>query len=1153
MPANLFRYTFLLTLMFSLASAHSNAQKPGSYKCLDFDGTNDYVVIKDHSSLNSDSTITVEAWINADGYGSNIYDNSIFCKHAWGRGNQGYVLRCGDNGKLSFNFADANNNWKEAISSSLMKAGIWYHVAGTYDGDTISLYINGELVETSLVSSTISPTTGLTARIGDLAYGGGRQFDGKIDDVRVWSTALDGSTIQDWMCRRVTKDHPNYSNLAGYWKLDEDSGTTASDESGNGLNGTLTNGPGITFSGATIGDFSAHTYGGTSVSLTSKYGDVMDISDITRSPDYFHIVVDYNKSGQGLSNGNAGELDSSHYYSIFHPNDTQITYSVSYDFGNRNDLSALGKCGIDLYKKTSGHTGSWVVAGATFFPKGDSLTLKNQKRQEIATLLIQSDSNKILSTKNGRFTICGNDSLEIIAVGNDSFSYVWYRDGKVLAGKTTRSIYVDSVAKYRVELTRNGTSCTIKSSTVSVDRQAFPTVTMNSFSDVCEDVDTVRLLKANPSPSGGVFSGTGVSDSFFFPSKVKAGKYTITYTFTDTTLCFSSAKQDIQVNGLPGLNKISSLEFCSDKDSVVLNGYSPKGGTYSGDYVSNGYFHIDSAKRVTKFYTFEYSYTDGNGCSSSALDSLELKWATPCTFSPISQLCVNDDPVTLKGSPASGDFYGKGVSGNMFDPSSAGVGNHTLVYAFTNLLNCTTTDTQVVTVVDKSKVTWSETIKTCVNGDTIHLTEGNPTGGYFEGDGTTKDGVFNPLDAGAGNHGVSYVYIDGNGCHNKETIVAQVHDTATISFGSLPQLCPLGNPEVLSFASPAGGSYAGNGISGDTMFPGLAGIGKHLIQYEYTNTDNCISLGQVEVEVLKPDSVSVSIKSPLCSTDDPVVITVYPSGGTLNGTGVIGSVFSPGVSGPGIHSVSYSRIGSNGCLSIDSFDVQVSETPQVVFENLPGFCQNADPVVLNTAQPPGGIYSINGQPITSLDPSTLLVGVHEVQYKSVNSQGCADSATASVRIHPVPAKPFITLDKNTLVSSAFSGNQWFNDQGAIADASEKEFDPSSDGQYWVIVTSDSGCSAQSDTFDFMYVGVSDILPKGIHVYPNPSASGVFNLKLERSVQVIGIRDLHGKDVSGNYLITTETSSIDLSNLPDGVYLLQLQFEFKDYHVRLVKN
>ena len=108
---------------------------------------------------------------------------------------------------------------------------------------------------TTLHTGSISPSSGLTARIGDLANGGGRLFDGMIDEVRVWSTAVDERTLRDWMCRKLSGSHPNYSNLEGNWKLDEDSGTTTSDASPESNTGTLTNGPSVSLSEAVLGDF----------------------------------------------------------------------------------------------------------------------------------------------------------------------------------------------------------------------------------------------------------------------------------------------------------------------------------------------------------------------------------------------------------------------------------------------------------------------------------------------------------------------------------------------------------------------------------------------------------------------------------------------------------------------------------------------------------------------------------------------------------------------------------------------------------------------------------------------------------------------------------------------------------------------------------
>lgn len=59
----------------------------------------------------------------------------------------------------------------------------------------------------------------------------------------------------------------------------------------------------------------------------------------------------------------------------------------------------------------------------------------------------------------------------------------------------------------------------------------------------------------------------------------------------------------------------------------------------------------------------------------------------------------NASPVTLSGNPAGGVFSGPGVTGNIFDPSIAGVGTHAVYYSFTDAFGCTGVDTAFTSVV----------------------------------------------------------------------------------------------------------------------------------------------------------------------------------------------------------------------------------------------------------------------------------------------------------------------------------------------------------------------------------------------------------------------------------------------------------------------
>lgn len=1139
-------YRTLVLLSILLFSSVAIAQNQGGYKCLSFDGTDDYVQINDDTSLNPTNAITVEAWINADSYGANIYNNSIFCKHGWGRGNQGYVLRCGDNGKLSFNIADAGGTWREAQSSSLMSTGKWYHVAGSYDGDSVNIYLNGILVGTNRFSTTISASSGLTARIGDLAYGGGRRFDGTIDEVRVWSVAVDEENIRKYMCRKNLNNHPNLANLSAYWQLNETSGTSSADASSRGNTGTQNNGPTVQNSGAVIGDTSVVTIGSQDLTLETSYGDEMQIQSISGSPSYFHLIADYAKSSQSVVSGSS--IDTTHYFSVHYPEDTSVTFDVSYHFGNLKGLGSAGKCAIHLFSKAPGRTGTWSDSKADFSFSGDSLFLEDQKRSEFVAAFQVTDSNDVITSNTGKFYICGNDKLTLTAAGSDSFTYTWYMNDSTLWGNTKRQLVVDSAASYRVTVSRGSSSCQYSSSTVRVQRTSKPTVSFTALSPVCEDVDTITLKGV--SPSGGYFSGVGVSGDLFFPSLVKQGSYDITYTYKDTFNCVVDTTNTQVVNPLPQFNKIGGTTYCNNLDSIKLNEFSPSGGSYVGNYITNGVVDLISSNRKTGYYSFKYELTDANGCYNSIEDSIEVKWATPCTISVQDSACAQDDSIQLSGAPANGSFSGKGVNGNQFYPSIVGQGNYLVTYSFTNNLGCTSTASKEIQVIQNSTVSWSEQVTRCVNSDTIQLNDGTPKGGSFDGPGLSKSGLFDPLQAGAGKHQLNYRFEDQNGCLNRASIEATVYDTTAITFGQLSPFCLHADASLLRVASPANGTYAGPGISNDTLIPLLAGNGNHTLTYSLVNTDGCTSAGSLPFQVLTPDSVSLTASKVLmCETDDPVVIKTYPSGGKLTGKGIISSVFSPSISGVGDFTLTYRLTDTDGCPAFDTLVMSVASTPKVTLSGDFGVCSNITVFGADYGMPAdSGVHKIDGEVIDSIRPAELGSGLYTLSYVVENYAGCVDSATNDFRIHQAPLKPIISKVKNKLISSSPKGNQWLEDGVEIAGANEQEFEPGKDGRHSVRITSDSGCVETSEVYDFMYVGLYDLVKSGITIYPNPSVSGVFHIDGSAKISDLEVLSTDGRKLD----VSIKNETVNLVNQPAGTYVLNLISDGKLYTVKLIK-
>lgn len=226
------KLTLILCIIMGLAVI-TNAQN----NALDFDGTDDYVTC---GSMNlSGSAVTLEAWINVDVFhASSPFITSLF-------GIEGAtnvcLLRLGDIGlaknKLQFALRISGANIK-LNGNTALATNTWYHVAATYDGATMKIYVNGILD----ASSSPNPSGSFTANDNFLLakselYPTDRYLDGQIDEVRIWSDARSQAEIRANMYQEL---EGNGDNLVAYYKLNETTGTTASDSQDGTYDGTLT-------------------------------------------------------------------------------------------------------------------------------------------------------------------------------------------------------------------------------------------------------------------------------------------------------------------------------------------------------------------------------------------------------------------------------------------------------------------------------------------------------------------------------------------------------------------------------------------------------------------------------------------------------------------------------------------------------------------------------------------------------------------------------------------------------------------------------------------------------------------------------------------------------------------------------------------------
>lgn len=129
-----------------------------------------------------------------------------------------------------------------ADSNTLLPIGQWVHVGMTYDGAAIKPWVNGVAQTASVTKSgnIADASTGIyIGRFHDAAVD---EFDGLIDEVAIWDTALSAAQMLS-----IAQQNPiPTANLLAYYKMDEGAGTAFNDSSGNGRNGTWTATPSYT-------------------------------------------------------------------------------------------------------------------------------------------------------------------------------------------------------------------------------------------------------------------------------------------------------------------------------------------------------------------------------------------------------------------------------------------------------------------------------------------------------------------------------------------------------------------------------------------------------------------------------------------------------------------------------------------------------------------------------------------------------------------------------------------------------------------------------------------------------------------------------------------------------------------------------------------
>src|SRR5947207_83863 len=160
-----------------------------------FDGSSGFINVANTPALDvGTGDLTIDSWIN---FNSLAKDQDIFAKILGSFPNdQSYVLEFDTPNSLRFVISDHASRNDLVVPTSL-QTGTWYHIAAVRQGNTNSLYLDGNLIGQQTAGNNIDTGTGGLATIGKLPTAGERFMSGSIDELEIFSRALTQTEIQN--------------------------------------------------------------------------------------------------------------------------------------------------------------------------------------------------------------------------------------------------------------------------------------------------------------------------------------------------------------------------------------------------------------------------------------------------------------------------------------------------------------------------------------------------------------------------------------------------------------------------------------------------------------------------------------------------------------------------------------------------------------------------------------------------------------------------------------------------------------------------------------------------------------------------------------------------------------------------------------------
>ena len=315
---------------------------------------------------------------------------------------------------------------------------------------------------------------------------------------------------------------------------------------------------------------------------------------------------------------------------------------------------------------------------------------------------------------------------------------------------------------------------------------------------------TGKIDLENGRPADGVYTGSGVSGSFFDPAVAGVGIHSVTYSYDNENGCEILSRAYITVNSLPTVELVLEKdEICINQGLLELSEGLPMDGMFSGVGILDGNGQFDPAIAGVGNHIITYTFIDDNGCENSASDdisvlaennglcdlntSLELNITNILTTN--SYCDENNGSITFSfdDHPNVNQIqfsFDGGVT--WAPPVSDNIGSMTIDNIAAGQYNLWVRESgggseqdlgsAIIEYIEGVDVFLNlRGVTTCSDNSEFILEGGRPAGGSYSGPGV-QDNIFNANISGVGSHTITYTYIDTNGCIGNDESTLTVHD-----------------------------------------------------------------------------------------------------------------------------------------------------------------------------------------------------------------------------------------------------------------------------------------------------------------------------------------------------------------------------------------